>query len=533
MEQYHIIHIPNTNFKLSPNQPCSGDFYLNFTPNGFNFEFIPLDKSIFAELDLQESQCRISFFLYEVKEIAFSKDEIKTVYLNFIFYKGMSFSPFYFPIFYHATVQHLLDFLLFKKKIQLIQVSNPSRYSVIDKQINRVHQPHNLINDNEEFISPKHLTYLIRHKQIVQKIQTNDLSEKDEPLTLDDCLSFFQENGICNHFENLKREIFRRGLTNEARTRIWPLLLGLFSPQKTQEENNNFLKRKLVEYQTIRNQWDSIIKSQEDEVTEIAELIRVVENDVKRTDRLLPQFKNDDHPNLVLLHNVLISYALYNRDTGYVQGMGDLVSPFIILFIKDWKDPDHAILYDNRVIPRIEAESLMLWLLCSLMTTMQQDRMFTDLAKHQQFVMERAYAIIKSIHKPLNEWLDENELTELFFLYRPILLLFKREFDYKFVFRLWDCFFSHSKPYTFPRFFLSAVLIELFPRLMLHTKGGMGDVMSLTDKIIGSLNGYSTLNIAIGLQEKMNEAGKAEEWALQPLPEVTEYRSYRSQFLNV
>ena len=533
MEQYHIIHIPNTNFRLSSNQLCTGDFYLNFTPNGFNFEFIPIGKSIFSELDLKESQCRISFFLYEVKEIVFSKEEINIIYLNFIFYKGMSFSPFYFPVFYHATVQHLLDFLIFKKKIQLNQVTNQIRYTVNEKQITHARKTRSLIHDDEEFISPKHLSYLIKHKQIVQKIQTTDLSADDEPLTLDDCLSFFQENGVCTHFENLKREIFRRGLTNEARTRIWPLLLGLFSPQKTKEENANFLKRKLAEYQTIRSQWDAITKPQEDEVSEIAELIRVVENDVKRTDRLLPQFKNDDHPNLVLLHNVLISYALYNRDTGYVQGMGDLVSPFIILFIKDWKDSEHAILYDDTVVPRVEAESLMLWLLCSLMTTMQHDRMFTDLAKHQQFVMERTYAIIKATHKPLNEWLDENELTELFFLYRPILLLFKREFEYEFVFRLWDCFFSHSKPYTFPRFFLSAVLIELFPRLMLHTKGGIGDVMSLTDKIIGSLNGLSTLNIAIGLQEKMDEAGKAEEWALEPLPEVNEYRSYRSQFLKI
>lgn len=533
MEQQHIIHIPNTYFRLSPDQSCNGDFYLNYTPIGFNFEFIPLDKSIFSELDLEESQCRISFFLYEVKEIVFNKEEIKFVSIHFIFSKGTPFSPFYFPVFYHATVQHLLEFLLFKEKIQPNQVTNQNRYTVNHKYINRNRHSSNLIHDSEEFISPKHLSYLIHHKQIVQKIQTNDLSSDDEPLTLNDCLSFFQENGICNHFENLKREIFRRGLTDEARTRIWPILLGLFSPQKTKEENLNFLKRKLIEYQTIRSQWDSITKSQEDEVTEIAELIRVVENDVKRTDRVLPQFKSDNHPNLVLLHNVLISYALYNRDTGYVQGMGDLVSPFIILFIKDWKDSEHAVLYDDTVVTRVEAESLMMWLLCSLMNTMQQDRMFTDLAKHQQFAMERTYAIIKATHKPLNEWLVENELTELFFLYRPILLLFKREFEIKFVFRLWDCFFSHSRPYTFPRFFLSAVLIQLFPRLMLHTKGGIGDVMSLTDKIIGSLNGHSTLNIAIGLQEIMNEAGKTEEWALAPLPEKAEYRSYRSQFLKI
>ncbi|OHT05329.1 TBC domain containing protein [Tritrichomonas foetus] len=526
MDSRIIIHIKGVHFEIDKDKSCTGDFYLKSTNYGYNFEYVPNDITIFSELDLQPNQCRISFFLLEVNEIVYHEESLNTIILNFIFSKGMSFPYFRFSYFAQATVSHLLGFLSFKNAIQQFPTSS-NRYQVV-KPDNRNYQ----VIDNDEYISPKHLFYLVQHKQIIHNLKSTDLSSEEEPLTLDDCLTFFQENGICSHFENLKREVFRRGLTNEARCRVWPYLLGLSSPSKSTIENEKFLNRKLKEYQSIRKQWKSITESQQKEIPEIAELVRVVENDVKRTDRTLPQFQKDNSPNLVLLHNVLISYALYNHDTGYVQGMGDLVSPFIILYIKNWTDNDHAEFYDGKIVTRDEAESFMLWLLCGMMATMQHDRMFTELAPHQQFAMERAYEITKRTNPPLREWLVENELTELFFLYRPILLLFKREFDLSFVYRLWDSFFSHTKPFSFPRFFLAAVLMILFPRLMLHTKGGIGDVMSLTDRIIGSIDGYAALNIAIGLQERINASGKTTEWALAALPDKSEYRQYQSKYMS-
>ena len=527
MEFHPIIHIPNVFFEIEQGKLCSGDFYLNSTSNyGFNFEYVPIDKSIFSELELAPSQCRISFFLSEVNEIIYNEESLSVISLNFIFSKGMSFPLFRFSYFAHATLSHLLGFLSFRNLISSYQTSG-SHFQVV-KSDNKFKIPH-----NDDYISPKHLFYLVQNRQIIKNLITSDLSKDDDPLSLEECMIFFQDNGICSHFENLKREIFRRGLTDEARAKIWPLLLGITSPSKSTEENEKYLKKKHMEYIQIRKQWEAITDIQTKEVNAIPELVRVIENDVRRTDRNLPQFQRNDHPNLVLLHNVLISYALYNHDTGYVQGMGDLLSPFIIIFIKNWPDNDHAELYNGKVIPRDEAESLMLLLLCGLMTTMQHDRMFTELASHQQFTMERAYEITKKTNPPVREWLDENELTGLFFLYRPILLLFKREFDLKFVFRLWDSFFSHPKPYSFPRFFMSAVLMMLFPRLMLHTKGGMGDVMSMTDKIISSIDGYTTLNVAIGLQERINSLGKATDWALASLPEKSDFINYRSKYLKI
>ena len=53
------------------------------------------------------------------------------------------------------------------------------------------------------------------------------------------------------------------------------------------------------------------------------------EKDVNRTDRSMPFYGGEDNPNVVLLHNVLMTYVMYNFDLGYVQGMSDLLAPIL------------------------------------------------------------------------------------------------------------------------------------------------------------------------------------------------------------
>jgi len=43
-------------------------------------------------------------------------------------------------------------------------------------------------------------------------------------------------------------------------------------------------------------------------------------------------YANDDNPNLDILHNILMTYVMYNFDLGYVQGMSDILSPLLMLF---------------------------------------------------------------------------------------------------------------------------------------------------------------------------------------------------------
>jgi hypothetical protein len=51
---------------------------------------------------------------------------------------------------------------------------------------------------------------------------------------------------------------------------------------------------------------------------------------VVRTDRYFHYFEGDDNPHLRQLHDILLTYAFFNFDLGYVQGMNDLLVPILV-----------------------------------------------------------------------------------------------------------------------------------------------------------------------------------------------------------
>lgn len=58
-------------------------------------------------------------------------------------------------------------------------------------------------------------------------------------------------------------------------------------------------------------------------------IIFFAEKDVNRTDRNHPFFEGEHNPNVTLLHDILMTYVMYNFDLGYVQGMSDLLAPIL------------------------------------------------------------------------------------------------------------------------------------------------------------------------------------------------------------
>lgn len=55
----------------------------------------------------------------------------------------------------------------------------------------------------------------------------------------------------------------------------------------------------------------------------------ITEKDVNRTDRNHPFFEGEHNLNVTVLHDILMTYVMYNFDLGYVQGMSDLLAPIL------------------------------------------------------------------------------------------------------------------------------------------------------------------------------------------------------------
>ncbi len=60
-------------------------------------------------------------------------------------------------------------------------------------------------------------------------------------------------------------------------------------------------------------------------------MLFLLDKDVARTDRNHEYYQGDNNVHLEALHDVLMTYIMFNSDLGYVQGMNDLLSPILII----------------------------------------------------------------------------------------------------------------------------------------------------------------------------------------------------------
>ncbi|GJY42842.1 RabGAP/TBC domain-containing protein [Tanacetum coccineum] len=154
---------------------------------------------------------------------------------------------------------------------------------------------------------------------------------RQHPLGLEEWSTFLDSEGRVGDPNALKKRIFYGGVEHKLRKEVWGFLLGYYSYDSTYAERQYAVSVKKSEYETIKNQWQSISPEQAKRFTKFRERKGLIEKDVVRTDRSLPFYEGDENPNVRLMHDILLTYSFYNFDLGYCQGMSDLLSP--ILFI--------------------------------------------------------------------------------------------------------------------------------------------------------------------------------------------------------
>lgn len=105
----------------------------------------------------------------------------------------------------------------------------------------------------------------------------------------------------------------------------------------TDSERKILKNQKCAEYYSMKNQWKSMSPLQESRFTDFHERKSLIRKDVDRTDRTYEFYAGNDNPNISTLHDILMTFVMYNFDLGYVQGMSDLLSP-ILYVLRDEVD---------------------------------------------------------------------------------------------------------------------------------------------------------------------------------------------------
>ncbi|EGO20894.1 hypothetical protein SERLADRAFT_452033 [Serpula lacrymans var. lacrymans S7.9] len=267
--------------------------------------------------------------------------------------------------------------------------------------------------------------------------------------------------------EEMKREIFRRGISSQGNLRriIWPFLLGVHEWNTSSKERERKWEAKRALYQQTKDEWCGV--PEVFDRPDIVEERHRIDVDCRRTDRNQPLFSaptqsssdNSDeikhqrystispqmndigaqspsNEHIDRLAGILLTYNFYEKSLGYVQGMSDLCAPLYVVLGSD--------------------EELTFWCFVEVMDGMKQNFLRDQSGMKRQLTMLQE--LISVMDPELYRHLEKTDGLNLFFCFRWVLIAFKREFPFDDVLRLWEVLWTNYYSNNFVLFVALAVL---------------------------------------------------------------------------
>ncbi|KAM4747714.1 TBC1 domain family member 15 [Rhinophrynus dorsalis] len=273
--------------------------------------------------------------------------------------------------------------------------------------------------------------------EVITRIDVGTRPEvhRREPVSTSEWDNNMDSEGRIRNVDHIKHIIFKGGLCHALRKEVWKFLLGYFPWDSTREERANLQKRKTDEYFRMKLQWKSISEEQEKRNSRLRDYRSLIEKDVNRTDRTNKFYEGQDNPGLILLHDILMTYCMYNFDLGYVQGMSDLLSP--VLYV-------------------MENEVDAFWCFVSYMDQMHQN--FEEQMQGMKIQLVQLSTLLRLLDSGFCSYLESQDSGYLYFCFRWLLIRFKREFSFQDILRLWEVMWTDLPCQNFHLLICCAVL---------------------------------------------------------------------------
>ncbi|ESN91098.1 hypothetical protein HELRODRAFT_116366 [Helobdella robusta] len=240
--------------------------------------------------------------------------------------------------------------------------------------------------------------------------------------------------GVINDHLHLRKAIFFAGIEPSIRAEVWPFLLHYYPYLSTHEDRECIRNDKYLEYLSIRKVRLRMSREEREAFWRSTQCI--VEKDVIRTDRSHPYFSGESNPNVDVLKNILLNYAVAHPTQGYTQGMSDLLAPILI---------------------ELKNESDAYWCFVGLMkdTVFFSSPTDVDMDGQLLYLRELLKLLLPSFYHHLLKLQDG---LDLLFCHRWLLLCFKREFAERDALRIWEVCWARYLTDYFHIFIVVSVL---------------------------------------------------------------------------
>ncbi|XP_010542238.1 PREDICTED: GTPase-activating protein GYP1 [Tarenaya hassleriana] len=234
------------------------------------------------------------------------------------------------------------------------------------------------------------------------------------------------------------RELAWNGVPHYMRPDVWRLLLGYAPPNSDRREA--VLRRKRLEYLECVAQFYDIPDSERsnDEIN----MLRQIAVDCPRTVPDVCFFQQDKVQKS--LERILYTWAIRHPASGYVQGINDLVTPFLVIFLSEYLEGsvDSWSMSDLSTDKISDVEADCYWCLSKLLDGMQDHYTFAQ--PGIQRLVFKLKELVRRIDEPVSRHIEEQGLEFLQFAFRWFNCLLIREIPFHLIARLWDTYLAEG-----------------------------------------------------------------------------------------
>lgn len=206
---------------------------------------------------------------------------------------------------------------------------------------------------------------------------------------------------------------------------------------------------------------------------------RQIHIDIPRTNPMIALFQQRTVQ--VMYERILFTWAIRHPASGYVQGMNDLVTPFFIVFLKDFiTNNEKTETFDvNKIkeVHRNEIEADTFWCLSKLLDSIQDNYIFAQLGIQKKITELKD--LTQRIDNKLHSHLIQNGVDYLQFSFRWMNNLLTRELPLKCTIRLWDTYLAESDQFNTFHLYVCAAFLIYFRELILKERDFQGIMLLL------------------------------------------------------
>lgn len=375
------------------------------------------------------------------------------------------------------TFSKLTDYLLFRPSEQ----RREEVVELLNRSLTLDETPANIVGEEYAVIQSYNHT-VMPPRPDAPVLPTRPDAPRGAPLNGEHWAQLQDEEGRVREVETVKDVIFRGGVVPNLRQEVWKFLLGYFPWDSTRADRRKLRKQKTDEYFQMKLQWRTITPGQEQRFSDYHDRKSLVEKDVNRTDRTLPFFAGENNRNLQLLCDILMTYVMYNFDLGYVQGMSDLLSPILYIMTDE-----------------VDA----FWCFVGFMDKVCSNFEFDQAGMKQQ--LQQLYCLLSVTVPDLATYLERHDSDNMFFCFRWLLVLFKREFPYQDIMRLWEVLWTDLPCPNF-HILLCVAILDTQKHDLMENNYGFNEILKHINDLSLHIELDSTLSKAEGIYHQLTSA---------------------------